>query len=310
MKGRDSRQKPIVKLPESPATTPARRLQGRRMVTFCTMPPMQSESLTLRAVRVLVSILGWAVLWSVGVVMFPIALLNWLVTLPLDRNGVVQHLLTSLWATLYIWIHPGWRLRIEGREKLPWKGAAVLVANHQSQMDPLVAFAMFRPFKPISKAVVRWIPIFGWNFMLNRYIALHRGHRSSVARMAEDCRYWLRRGMPVMIYPEGTRSPDGEIKEFNKGAFTLAVEENCPVIPIVIDGTADALPKNSALLGLRADLHAQVLDPIRPDSAEVGGPGAHPRERAAALRDHVRGLMIRELTTMRAAKAELIPHKE
>jgi 1-acyl-sn-glycerol-3-phosphate acyltransferase len=259
--------------------------------------------------RLVATVIGWILFWAIGFVLFPVALLNWLVTMPFDRNGVAQHLLTSWWATLYIWIHPGWRLRIEGREKLPWKGPAVLVANHQSQIDPLVAFAMFRPFKPISKAVVRWIPIFGWNFMLNRYIALHRGHRASVARMAEDCRYWLRRGMPVMIYPEGTRSPDGEIKEFNKGAFTLAVEEGCPVIPIVIDGTADALPKSSALLGLRADLHARVLDPIRPDAAEVGGPDAHPRERAAALRDHVRKQMIRELAAMRADKLGTVKQK-
>jgi 1-acyl-sn-glycerol-3-phosphate acyltransferase len=270
---------------------------------------MQTDRRPTLLLRVLVSILGWAIFWIVGIVMFPIALLNWLVTLPFDRNGVAQHLLTSWWATLYLWIHPGWRLRIEGREKLPWRGPAVLVANHQSQMDPLVAFALFRPFKPISKAVVRWIPIFGWNFMLNRYIALRRGDRASVARMAEDCRYWLRRGMPVMIYPEGTRSPDGEIKEFNKGAFTLAVEENCPVFPIVIDGTTDALPKHSALIGLRASLQARVLDPILPDSADVGGPDAHPRERAATLRDHVRGRMVRELAAMRAGQAELITQR-
>jgi 1-acyl-sn-glycerol-3-phosphate acyltransferase len=259
--------------------------------------------------RVIATVIGWMLFGLIGIVLFPFALLIWLVTLPFDRNLLVQHLFTSWWATLYVWIHPGWKLRIVGRQKLPWKGPAVLVANHQSQIDALVAFALFRPFKPISKAVVRWIPIFGWNFMLNRYIALHRGDRKSVAQMAEDCRYWLRRGMPVMMYPEGTRSPDGEIKEFNKGAFTLAVEVNCPVFPIVIDGTADALPRKSGLLGLRAELHARVLDPVIPDSADVGGPDAHPRERAAALRDHVRGLMIRELAAMRAGKAELVAQK-
>jgi hypothetical protein len=69
------------------------------------------------------------------------------------------------------------------------------------------------------------------------------------------------------------------------------------------------LPKKSLLLGLRADLHARVLDPIRPDAAEVGGPDAHPRERAAALRDHVRSLMIRERAAMRANKVEFIAQK-
>jgi 1-acyl-sn-glycerol-3-phosphate acyltransferase len=248
--------------------------------------------------RVLASIAGWILMWVIGIALFPFAVVLWLVTLPFDRNLVAQHLFTCWWATLYIWMHPGWRLRIEGREKLPWKSAAILVANHQSQVDALVAFALFRPFKPVSKSAVRWIPIFGWNMMMNRYVTLSRGERKSVAQMVEDCRYWLRRGMPVMVYPEGTRSPDGEIKEFKNGAFMLAVEENCPVYPIVIDGTGDALPKNSLLVGLRADIRGRVLDPIAPDSPVLGGE-EHARHRAGALREHVRACMIRELARMR-----------
>jgi len=249
--------------------------------------------------RILVTASGWTFFVISSALLFPVAFVLWAVTLPFDRNLVIQHLFTCWWATLYIWCHPGWRLRIEGRHKLPWHGAAVLVANHQSQVEALIAFALFRPFKPISKAVVRWIPFIGWNMMMNRYIALHRGERKSVAKMAEDCRYWLKRGMPVMMYPEGTRSPDGTIREFKNGAFTLAVEENYPVIPILFDGSRDALPKNSGLLGLRADLHAWVLDPIAPDSPAIAPAGCHARERAALLRDYVRQTMIRELAARR-----------
>ncbi len=259
--------------------------------------------------RLLVSIIGWIILWVVGVLLFPIALLTWLVTLPFDRNLLVQHLFTCWWAALYIYLHPGWRLRVEGREKIPWSGPAIVVANHQSQIDALVAFALYRPFKPVAKSVMLWVPIFGWNMMMNRYITLARGERKSVARMAEDCRYWLRRGVPVMIYPEGTRSPDGEIKEFKNGAFTLAVEENCPVIPVVIEGTRDALPKNSPLLGLRANLRARVLDPILPTTLSGSSASPHPRDRARELRDHVRNLMIHELATMRDQRAGIAAEK-
>jgi 1-acyl-sn-glycerol-3-phosphate acyltransferase len=262
---------------------------------------MQASSTLVFLAQIVATVLGWIFFWVVGVVLFPIALLLWLVTLPFDRNLVAQHLFTCWWATLYVWSHPGWRLRIEGRNKLPWKGPAILVANHQSQVDALVAFALFRPFKPVSKSAVRWVPIFGWNMMMNRYILLSRGERRSVAQMAEDCRYWLRRGMPVMIYPEGTRSPDGEIKEFKNGAFTLAAEENCPVFPLVIDGTRDALPKNSLLVGLRADIRGRVLDPVFPDSVNGNGSG-HIRERAHALRNLVRSRMIDELARMRGRR--------
>jgi 1-acyl-sn-glycerol-3-phosphate acyltransferase len=257
---------------------------------------MHSRNWITLLARIAISVVGWILFWIIGILLFPIAFVLWLVTLPFDRNLVIQHLFTSWWAALYIWLHPGFRLRIDGRDKLPWKGPAILVANHQSQVDPLVAFALFRPFKPVSKAAVRWIPIFGWNMMMNRYITLARGERKSVAQMAEVCRYWLRRGMPVMIYPEGTRSPDGEIKEFKNGAFMLAVEENAPIYPIVIDGTRDALPKNSLLLGLRANIRGRVLEPIEPNSTASD---SHPRERAAALRELARERMVKELARMR-----------
>ena len=147
------------------------------------------EGLFTLLARVLLSLFGWTYFLVSSAVLFPIALLIWLVTLPFDRNLVVLHLFTCWWAAMYIWMHPGWRLRIEGREKLPWKGPAVLVANHQSFVDALVAFALYRPFKPVSKAGVRWVPFIGWNMMFNRYIALARGERKSIARMAADCRY-------------------------------------------------------------------------------------------------------------------------
>ena len=257
--------------------------------------------------RVIVSMLGWTYLMVSSAFLFPVALVIWLVTLPFDRNLVVQHLFTCWWAAMYLAVYPGWRLRVEGRSKLPWKGAAIIVANHQSMIDALVVFALYRPFKPVSKRAMQWVPFIGWNMLMNRYIRLARGDRRSIGRMAADCRYWLRRGMPVMIYPEGTRSPDGEIKEFKNGAFTLAVEENCPVYPVVITGTPDALPKHEVWFGLRANMAARVLDPVYPDGQEIAGAASGTRDRIALLRDRVRERMIRELARLHAEKAQTAP---
>jgi len=113
----------------------------------------------------------------------------------------------------------------------------------------------------------------------------------------------------VMIYPEGTRSRTGEIMEFKNGAFTLAVEENCPVYPIVITGTADALARHGALFGLRASICARVLDPVYPESVERFGVEARARDRAAALRDKVREIMVRELARLRAEQKALVPQQ-
>src|SRR5262245_36077196 len=135
-----------------------------------TMLPMETATRSDIPARIAASIVAWIIFWLIGLVLFPIAFVLWIVTVAFDRNLFYQHLFTSCWVTLYVWLHPGWKLRIDGRERLPWNGPAILVANHQSQVDPLVAFALFRPFKPVTKAVVRWIPLFGWNMMMNRYI--------------------------------------------------------------------------------------------------------------------------------------------
>ena len=255
--------------------------------------------------RLLASALAWTFLMVSSAVLFPVALVVWLVTLPFDRNLVVQHLFTSAWGAMYIYVHPGWKLRIDGRSKLPWRERAIIVVNHLSLIDALVMFALYRPYKPLSKASVQWIPFIGWNLMMNRYVRLARGDRKSLARMGSACRYWLRREMPVLIYPEGQRSADGEIKQFNNGAFTLALEENCPIYPIVLTGTADALPKHSGLIGLQARMWARVLDPIYPAIDDSEDLPTRSRIRVAALREQVRELMIRELARLRVEQANL-----
>ncbi|WP_224243335.1 lysophospholipid acyltransferase family protein [Hyalangium gracile] len=219
------------------------------------------------------------------------ALVLWLVTLPFDRNGRVLHLYSCFWAQLYMYVNPLWHLRVEGREHLPWKGAAVLVSNHESLGDILVLFGLYRPFKWVSKASNFKLPFIGWNMSLNRYVPLVRGDRESVGRMMAQCERWLARGVPVLLFPEGTRSPDGQMKAFKDGAFQLAVKMKCPVIPVVLTGTAKTLPKHGLKLQTRADCHVQVLPPV--DPAPFG-------DNVQALLDHVRNLMIAEKARIEA----------
>ena len=217
------------------------------------------------------------------------ALVIWLLSWPFDRNRKLLHLYSCVWAQTYFVIHPLWRLRIEGRSKLPWRGPAVLAANHQSLGDILVLFGLFRPFKWVSKASVFKVPFLGWNMWLNGYVGLVRGDKDSIARMMEECRQWLKRGVPVLLFPEGTRSNDGEVKAFKDGAFRLACECNVPLIPIALTGTADTLPKHGYKVSLRSDCRVRVLDPIQP--ADFGNS-------VEALREETRARII-------AAKAEL-----
>ncbi|HMA66710.1 MAG TPA: lysophospholipid acyltransferase family protein [Desulfosalsimonadaceae bacterium] len=199
---------------------------------------------------------------SSSVLFFLLALVLRIITRPFDRRLVLLQQFTCFWASLYTWIIPAWRIHITGREHLPGKTPHVVVSNHQSLLDILVLFNLFFHFKFVSKIEIFKIPLIGWNMYLNQYIRLRRGDRKSVAQMMADCETAISRGNSVLIFPEGTRSPDGEIKDFKPGAFIVAHRTKSPILPVAIAGTNSALPKYSLNFHGRHDIRMHVLEPI------------------------------------------------
>jgi len=222
--------------------------------------------------RAVISILFWAFLVSSSFLLFPIAVAIWAITLPFDPRLRALHLFTCFWASLYTWANPAWPVRISGREKIRRGQAYVMVANHQSLLDILVLFRLFVHFKWVSKIENFRIPLIGWNMHLNRYIELRRGNRGSVVQMLAQCRETLAAGSSVMIFPEGTRSPDGRLRAFKSGAFLLAKSTGLPILPIVVEGTASALPKRGFVLQGRHRIRVTVLDEIPPESFAAESP--------------------------------------
>jgi 1-acyl-sn-glycerol-3-phosphate acyltransferase len=238
----------------------------------------------MRAVFVF-SLLYWSLAIATMPPLFLGALAILLVTLPFDRRRVVLHLYCCAWGALYVVANPFWRLHVEGREKLPWRGPAVLVANHLSLLDILVIYGLFRPFKWVSKAELFRVPIVGWTMFLNDYVRVWRGDTESVRRMLDHCKRHLSRGSPVLLFPEGTRSRDGRLQRFKDGAFRLALDAGCPVYPIAVTGTFEALPKTGLAIRGSTRANVRVLDPIDPKD--------HPT--VAALREAARAAIAAEL---------------
>lgn len=241
--------------------------------------------------RTVFSLVYWFLLAASSILGFSISLAIVILTFPFDRRGVIIHLWSCLWAQSYIRLNPFWHGTIDGREKCPSRGAAVIVSNHQSLGDILVLYGLYRPFKWVSKRSLFAIPFIGWNMILNRYVALKRGDRESILAMYRACERWLDRGMPVLIFPEGTRSPDGTVRDFKDGAFKLAISKQCPVIPIAISGTGTLLPKHGFVLRGRGVYRARVLDPVDPSKFPD----------AAAMRDHVRAAIVAEKARLDAS---------
>jgi 1-acyl-sn-glycerol-3-phosphate acyltransferase len=213
-------------------------------------------------VRRLGSIVFWSFLVVSSALLFPVALLIWALTAPFDPRKRVLHQFTCFWASLYSWFNPAWRVHVEGREKVRPGVAYVMVANHQSLLDILVLFRLFVHFKWVSKIENFRIPFIGWNMTLNRYVKLRRGDRQSIGEMMSACAALLDEGSSIMMFPEGTRSADGKLRAFKHGAFTLAQGNGCPILPIVVEGTANALPKRGFVLRGRHAISIRVLDEI------------------------------------------------
>lgn len=211
------------------------------------------------------SLLFWGFVALSSIVLFPIGVLLWLVTAPLDRRRWVLHRFTSLWASLYTWLNPAWPVRVIGRERLHEDGPAVIVANHLSLLDILVLFRLQSHFKWVSKIENFRVPVIGWNMRLCDYIPLRRGDKQSVLAMFRHCDRVLTEGSSILMFPEGTRSASGRLRAFNAGAFQIAERNRVPVQPIVVRGTAEALPKRGFVLQGRHPISIEILDPIPSD---------------------------------------------
>lgn len=234
----------------------------------------------------ILSFFYWSFVAVSAAVMFPIALLVWASTVWWDRRRVVLHQFTCFWAALYTWFNPLWRVRVEGRQHIAPGATYVMVANHSSATDIFVVYRLFRHFKWVSKIENFRVPFIGWNMRLNGYIPLRRGDKSSIVTMLDTCRRTLASGSSVMMFPEGTRSHTNELRSFKWGAFEIAKSAGVAILPIVVEGTRQALPKHG-LTCSRADIVVRVL-PAIPAASFAGTP-------AQELAEQVRALFVAEL---------------
>jgi 1-acyl-sn-glycerol-3-phosphate acyltransferase len=231
----------------------------------------------------------WPYLLSSCAVLFWPALSIFLVTVAFDDHLRLLHRYTSAWGAHYLTRAPMVQTRVLGREHVRAGQTYVFVSNHQSMVDILAVFATGLDYKWVSKVENFFAPFIGWAMVLNGYIPLKRGHLPSILRMFRRCERALKKGDSVFVFPEGTRSPDGDIQSFFRGAFLLSVRTKAAVVPVIIEGTGQILPKSSVrITPYPVTIH--ILPPV--DPAEVGYD-------SRKLRDLVHEKMIAEQNAMR-----------
>ena len=242
------------------------------------------------------SILYWTFFLLSAMVLFVVAVILWLVTLPFDRNRALLHRYTCWWGQLYLRCLSGCRILVEGRDKIAPHTPYVLVANHQSATDVMALSALGVLFKWVSKKEAFRLPFIGWNMWLNQYVCVDRGNLRKVRQTMEECKSWLQRGMSLLMFPEGTRSKDGAIHEFHNGSFKLAADCDCPVLPIVVDGTFP-IYRGWKVLAFPGQITIRVLDPLTVQ--DTGG-------KVSILCERVFERMKQELAGIRGKQSTLV----
>jgi len=158
------------------------------------------------------------------------------------KTGRTQHRIAQRWARACLAIS-GARLTVRGEENLEKHPVAVYAANHTSYMDtPAIFGTLPFQFRILAKKELWSMPFIGWYLARSGQIPVDAENpRAALSSLSGGVKA-LRAGMPLFVFPEGSRTPDGELKEFLAGAAFLAIRAQVPVVPIALSGVYDLLP--------------------------------------------------------------------
>lgn len=216
----------------------------------------------------MLSIIYYIVVATCWLVLYVASFIALVVCYPFDKKRVVVHKLSE-WLTDIVFVFaPGMRRDVIGMENIDPKQAYVIVLNHQSMVDILSIYNLPLVFKWVSKKEVYRIPLVGRLLLMHGDIVINRASAKEAMQLVHSKgKEWLKKGASVSIFPEGTRSKDGQIHNFKAGAFILAKDAGVPILPIVLDGT-NTLIRKGWMINWRNRITIKVLPPISAEEVQ------------------------------------------
>ena len=225
---------------------------------------------------------------------FVVSIIVLIVTYPFDKSRRWVHECSRCICVLLYGVPPFVRRTIDGVENIEKGKPYVMVMNHNSGFDIFAAYKIPLNFRWVSKREVFWVPFMGPMLSIHGDIPIERGNpKKAMAKVLRLGKLWLSRGASVAIFPEGTRSKDGEIHNFKMGAFNLAAEAGVDILPIVMTGTNEMI--NGWKVNWRNRVAIRVLPAIRADVVAATD--------TKELMHQVRESMVQELAKLRAEVA-------
>ncbi|HXC33956.1 MAG TPA: lysophospholipid acyltransferase family protein, partial [Verrucomicrobiae bacterium] len=142
----------------------------------------------------------------------------------------------------------GLQVTVEGRENIP-PGVCLFAANHTSNADAAaIVGAIPRRIAILGRKSLFDIPIVGSAFRLAKFVPVDRENRDAALASVKEAVQYIREGYSFLVYPEGTRSPDGRLHRFKKGSFVVAIDAGVPVVPVACSGAHRVMKKNSWII--------------------------------------------------------------
>ena len=205
---------------------------------------------------------------SIATILFTLLMLPLYGLRPLlDPDLRMAHEVSGLWGRFLIRMAPGCRVKVWGREhleRLPPGRPVILMANHQSYVDVPILYFLRWQFKWLADEALFQIPFFGWSMRMAGYVPVRRGDADQARWALEQARHWLSRGISIFVFPEGTRSHTGTFGRFQSGGFRLAIATKSPILPVVMIGTRQLLPRGSWFFRIGVIPQIHILPPIVP----------------------------------------------
>jgi len=167
-----------------------------------------------------------------------------------DSRGIMQQACARIWARMIL-VTSRVRIRVMGLENLQPGRPYVLCVNHQSHMDiPIILSALPVQFRFAAKKQLFRYPFLGWHLRRSGHVPIDRENPHAAVKSLREAAETIKKGTPVVIFPEGGTSRDGAIKPFKGGGFMLATNSNAEVVPITIRGSRSVLvPKTYHVRG-------------------------------------------------------------
>jgi 1-acyl-sn-glycerol-3-phosphate acyltransferase len=216
----------------------------------------------------MLTIIYYLVVLASSKVLYVLSFIALVVCYPFDKKRVVVHRISKWITDVFFGLCPLMKREVIGLENIDPKKTYVMVLNHQSMVDILSIYNLPLVFKWVSKKEVYRIPIVGRLLFAHGDIVINRASAKEAMQLVHTKgKEWLAKGASVSIFPEGTRSKDGELHNFKAGAFILAKDAGVPILPIVLDGT-NTLIRKGWMINWRNRITIKVLPPISAEEVQ------------------------------------------